>query len=188
MSQTLTQRLDMILNTPNTGEQVSIAELNTNFQKVDDWLIPAAKIRSTVAQTVATGAGASAVNFDTVSYDTWNGSPEGAMADVANERLIIRIDGLYTVVLAIVFAANGTGSRIGNININGVQSKRFSIAPGAGNNTYITVVDDFPLVAGDLITATCVQTSGAGLDLLAPALSGEPDGVMLMARWNGKKP
>lgn len=188
MSQTLTQRLDLIKNTPGTGEQVNIAEINAAFDSIDANLIPACKIRSTVAQTVATGGSPVTVNFDTVSYDTWNGSPEGAMADVANERIIARIDGLYTVVLGIVYAANGTGSRIGNILVNGVISKRFSIAPSGGNNTYIIVTDDFPLVSGDIITASSSQTSGAGLDLLAPALSGEPDGVMLIVRWNGKKP
>lgn len=188
MSQTLTQRLDLVLNTPNTAEQVSIAELNANFQAIDDFLIPAAKIRSTANQTIATGASPTGVNFDTISYDTWNGSPEGAMADVAGERIVIRIPGLYTVVLALAFTANATGSRIGNININGVQSKRFSQTPAAGNNTYIMVTDDFPLVANDIVTATCLQTSGGNLDLLAPASSGEPDGVMLLVRWNGKKP
>jgi hypothetical protein len=188
MSQGTTTRLGLIKNNPGTNEQVNIGEINTGFDAIDANFIPACKIRSTILQTIATGASPSGVNFDTTSYDTTAATALGAMADLANERIICRFDGLYTVVLSLIFAANATGARVGNIVINGTTVKRFSMSPSSGNNTSILVIDDLPLISGDLITASCLQTSGGNLDLLNQGSSGDPDGVMLAVRWNGKKP
>jgi hypothetical protein len=188
MSQTTTPRLGLIKNTPGTNEQVNIGEINSGFDAIDASFIPACKIRSTIVQTLTSSASPTAVNFDTTSYDTTVATPLGAMADLANERMICRFDGLYTIVLSLIYAANATGARVGNIVINGTTVKRFSMSPSSGNNTSILVTDDIPLVAGDLISASCLQTSGGNLDLLNQASSGDPDGVMLLARWNGKHP
>lgn len=186
MAETLTQRLNLILNDAN--EFVDINELSANFTAIDGWLIPCAKIRNNALQTVPTGAGATGCNYDTIVYDSWNGQPEGAMANVGAESITVRLDGLYLCVLANVWTANATGSRGLNLLVNGVQNARDSTAASAANFNHTRVVDTLALSAGDVITASCTQNSGGNLDLLSAAGSGEPDGNMLSVTWMGKKP
>jgi len=187
MTNTLTQRLNLIKPTPGTQDPVEVAELNTNADLIDEWLVPACKLRSIANQTYTTGVTAN-VLFDTIAFDTWNGQAEGAMADHLNERIIIRIAGLYLVTAAVVFAANATGSRVLNLLLNGGTQKRDAELGHAGANNVLACSTLIPLDPGDFINATASQASGGNLDILATGGSGDPDGVLLSAVWLGKKP
>lgn len=189
MTSTLTQRLDLIKPTPGTNHQVSIAELNANADAIDAWLIPAAKMRLNSAnQTIVTGAASTKISFDTIVYDTWNGLPEGAMANATTDDMTIRIDGLYLCIASVVWAANATGARTLNLQLNGTAVKR-DVEPGAtGANNELQIAIPIPCVAGDIINMSAAQTSGANLDVLAPASTSEIDGCSLSVTFLGKKP
>lgn len=187
MAESSTQRLDLILN--DDDELVDIDEINSNFQSIDDWLIPACKLERT------TGAGTQSIpnntttelDFNQAEYDTWNGKPEGAMADAANNRIISRINGLYIVEAMVCFTSNPTGIRAIMLNVDGAVWKRVQIDANAAASTPVTVMSKIPLNSGQNVSASVVQGSGGALTV-DPALPAGTETFVLSATWLGKKP
>jgi len=87
VSQTLTDRVKAIKNTPGTGENVLVSEINAAFDKFDNHFIPFCKIQGAAPQIIGSGAGQVQVTFDTTRTDTYAARSEGAMADLANDEL-----------------------------------------------------------------------------------------------------
>lgn len=183
MAETTTSRLGLIKNTPGTGEQVNIAEINSGFDAIDKNFIPAAKIIRTAAspQSIPNSA-ATGVDYNSTAFDSYAARPEGPMADTTNDRIIIRKDGVYIVSAGGNFAANATGVRRIDIVKNGVTLAGDTTAGFVGAANGLSFSAPFSFVNGDLITINVFQNSGAGLvwDLNTFA-----EGNYLSAVWHG---
>jgi hypothetical protein len=164
MTQTLTSRLGLIKNTPGTGEQVNIAEINSAFDEIDDNFVPAAKIINTNAapQTVPNNA-ATQILYNATAFDSYSSRPEGPMADTTNDQIIIRKDGVYIVTCGGNFAANATGVRRLDVLKNGVTQGGDTAAGFTGAANGLSYSLSLSLFNGDLVTAKAFQNSGAGL-------------------------
>lgn len=181
MSQTLTTRVNAILNTPGTGELVSLAELNTNFSKFDNHFIPAAKMHFTGVQTLTDNVSATQ-DFDVVSYDTFAARAEGAMINLATNQIIVRRAGVYNIVGANGFASNGAGLRRSSIQINGTAIAHTECPPAVGGVTGLIVATTELLAVNDAITLVTIQTSGGNLGV---SNGGFTKAIFLSAVWAG---
>ena len=187
MSQTLTNRVKAIMNDPGTGEQVQIVELNNGFAKLDNDFRPAAKIENSVVQNVTNGATQKMV-FDSTIYDSYAARAEGAMADVSNDKIIIRKTGLYLVSASAQWTNNAVGYRSLGIRraAGAALIKRITQDANAvaGLDTSQTLTDVVLLNSGDEIEVTVLQTSGAGLNL-DPTIAGANEACSLAVIWFG---
>lgn len=187
MTQDTTTRLGLIKN--QDDEFVDIDEINAAFQAIDDWLIPSCKLERTAGagnQSIANNTTVQ-VDFNQARWDTWNGKPEGAMADAANNTIICRIAGLYAVVGTCAFASNATGIRAIIVRLNGSPYMRYHQDANASASTPLFITAQIPLNANDTVDLAVVQGSGAALNL-DPTLPGATDNCALSATWIGKKP
>lgn len=179
MSQTLTDRVEAIKNTPGTGENVLVAEINSAFDKFDNHFIPAAKLRNTVAQSVPNNA-VTGVVYNTVVYDSYAARSEGAMANAATETITIRKTGLYLIVNKVAFLASVVGVRRLDINKNGALFHTKTRAGFTGGANVVDISTIEVLTAGDTITSSAYQNFGSALDT-------DPgnNGVELSVAWLG---
>lgn len=186
---TLTTRLDLIKPSGAVGgDNVDIDEINDNFDAIDQWLIPAAKLRRTTGAGVQaiTSGSTTVIDFNTAVYDSWSGKPEGAMADAAANTLRAPLDGLYLATVMVGFAANGTGIRALMLEVNTVvQIRKQEIAVAAASQS-LHLSWPLNLTAADLVRASVVQTSGGSLNI-DPALPDGIDACSLTLQWMGKK-
>jgi hypothetical protein len=161
MAQTLTNRVEAILNTPGTGELAQISELNTNFTKLDNHFIPACKIHNSADQVVTSGSGQNQLLYNTTIIDTYASRDEGDMADLANDRIVIRKAGLY-LLRANVLANGGTAGGILRLDmaINGTTNNS-AFDRGETTATTQELWGFHILAVDDLITAFVQQTTGA---------------------------
>lgn len=181
MSQTTTDRVKAIKNTPGTGEFVQVSEINDAFDKLDNHFVPAAKMVNSVAQSIPNNAITTAT-YNTTLFDTYAGRGEGPMANNSTETITIRKSGLYLVTANNSFAVNATGVRRADIRKNGTSI--LSIVNGAftGGATTLCLSDIFDLDANDTITCVVFQTSGAALDCDGNTFA---EGKSLSAVWVG---
>jgi hypothetical protein len=165
MTQTLTNRVKAIKNDPGTGEQVQIAEINSAFDKLDNHFIPMCKIYGNAPQVVGSGAGQVQIQYDTTRIDTYSARSEGAMADLAGDRIIIRKAGLYYLKLNTLFLA-GTAAGLLRIDmaVNGVTDLS-CFDTGTAQASSLEVSQFRILAANDVITAFAQQTTGANRTL-----------------------
>jgi hypothetical protein len=160
MSQTLTDRLKMIKNTPGSGENVLIAEINAALDKADNDFRPACKIWSSVDQSIPNNV-STALLYNTTLTDSYAARSEGPMADLANDRIVIRKAGLYLCGCSILANA-GTAAGIMRLNmaINGTVNKSiFDPAPAAAKSQEIC--EPYVLAASDNISASVQQSQGS---------------------------
>lgn len=185
MSQTLTDRVKAIKNTPDTGEQVQIAEFNSAFDKLDNHFVPAAKIYNTVAQSYPNAATTMTV-FNNTRFDTYAARSEGPMADLSNEQIIIRKTGLYVVSVSANILFNATGYRALSYKRNATFMRRITQDANVANSvdTSMSLTDIALLTAGDLITAHFLQNSGGALSS-DPTVGGVQDSQSLSVVWAG---
>lgn len=184
MSQTLSNRVKAILNTPGTGENVQIAELNTNFDKLDNSFVPSAKmyLNTGVTTQTLTNNVSAGHDYDTIDYDTYAARAEGAMADLTLNRITIRKAGIYMLAMSTGYNGNATGVRRCSIQKNAVAIAHFE-APGlAGFVAAYGVAVHEVCAVNDLITAVTIQTSGGNLDV---ANGGFLKSAFLSATWVG---
>lgn len=158
MAQTLTSRVEAILNTPGTGEAAQIAELNTNFSKLDNHFIPACKIRNT-NQSIPHNT-FTAVQFGTTTLDTFSSRSEGDMADLANDKIIIRKAGIYLIRFNNLWLS-GTAAGILRSDLMKNGSPNNAVFDMAPTGAVSQIVQHFDLLAAnDEISARVFQTSG----------------------------
>jgi hypothetical protein len=161
MSQTLTDRVEAIKNTPGTGELVQIAEINSAFDKFDHHFIPACKIQGNAQQTITSGVGQVQLLYDTTVIDTYAARSEGAMAELANDRIRIRKAGLYMLRVNTIFLA-GTAAGILRLDmaVNGTTDLS-TFDHGVAQASSLEAWQFRILAVNDLITAFVQQTTGA---------------------------
>lgn len=158
MSQTLTDRVKAILNTPTTGEQVQIAEINSAFSKFDNNFIPACKIRNTT-QSIPNNA-FTAVQFATTTLDTYSARSEGAMADLVNDKIIIRKAGIYQCTFkSLWLAGTAAGVLRSDLMKNGAPNDTW-FDPGVAGACSQIVTHEEVLAVNDEISARVFQTTG----------------------------
>lgn len=161
MAETLTTRLQLIKN--DTLELVNINEINAAFDKIDNNLVPAAKMFNSIQQSIPTAA-STLIQYNSTSFDSYAGRAEGPMVDLAAESITIRKTGVYMVSIGGSFVANVTGVRRLDINKNGVTQVNSTVMPGfTGSANTLTFSSSFYLVAGDVITGGAFQNSGGAL-------------------------
>jgi hypothetical protein len=115
--------------------------------------------------------------FDTVDVDTADGA-----ADVANNRIIVPVSGLWMCWASLNFAGNANGRREVVITVNGAgriwDSRDIDdLSTVAGR---ITVAGGAMLSAGDAVTVLGRQTSGGNLDSEAGSIAPRL-GIFLLA-------
>lgn len=160
MAQTLTDRVKAILNTPGTGENVLIAELNAAFSKFDNHFIPACKIWSSVDQSLPNSV-QTGLNYNTTIFDSYAARAEGAMADLANDWIIIRKPGLYYVHASnLLVAGTAAGIIRSNIAINGAVSNSQFQGPQASAVSQ-DIFGEYVFAANDKITCLMQQNQGS---------------------------
>lgn len=181
MAVTTTNRLG--LSKPDNDELVSIALINANMDKVDADFRPACLLRATVNQATV-HAGAVTQAYDNIAHDTYSARPEGPMADLTNDRIIIRKTGLYMCGAGTSWGVNGGGYRRIRLMKNAtqftVERKLAHNTVGEQNTISTHIPHDF--IAGDLITAEALQTSGGALNITPEGTSGS---VFLYAYYVG---
>jgi hypothetical protein len=160
MAQTVTDRVKAIKNTPGTGELAQISEINAAFDKFDNHFIPAAKIWSSVDQSIPNNVNTQ-FQYNTTIFDTYAARSEGPMADLANDWIIIRKPGLYYVHASNLWVA-GTAAGILRINIaiNGAVNNSTFDGPYATAKSQDTF-GEYLLAAGDKITCMGQQSQGS---------------------------
>lgn len=166
--------LDLIKPAVTDNVLQTIADLASNFQDIDDGHtshkaekaphanIPIAKITSSVAQSIPTGAGSwTTLFFDTKVFDTDN------MYDSDyTDRLTCRTAGRYLIIAKAIFYNNATGHRSFQILKNG------SVSPPIVRGDYfppnycgMSISTLEVLEEGDYISVQVIQTSGNALNI-----------------------
>lgn len=160
MSQTLTNRVEAVNNTPGTGENVLVAEINSNNNKFDHHFIPACKIWSSVDQSLPNNVQTQLL-YNTTIFDSYATRSEGAMADLANDRIVIRKAGLYKVRASnLLVAGVAAGIIRSNLAINGVVTNSTFDGPEASAKSQ-EISGEYILAEGDLITCLMQQNQGS---------------------------
>jgi hypothetical protein len=160
MSQTLTSRVEAIKNTPGTGELVQISEINSAFDKFDNHFIPACKIWSSIDQSIPNNV-VTDLLYNTTIFDSYAGRSEGPMADLANDRIVIRRAGLYKV-FANTLANAGVAAGIlrVNLSINGTVNNSIFDGPEAAAKSQ-EIFGDYVLAVNDVIKISVQQSQGS---------------------------
>jgi hypothetical protein len=162
MAQTLTDRVKAIKNTPGTGENVDVSEINSAFDKFDNHFIPAAKMTRTTTQSISNNTGTK-IAYDTVEFDTYASRTEGAMASASNDEFTIRKAGLYRVEAKLNWPGNATGYRSMRIVKNGTTINAMYIVGSSAASQTTHISDTLLLAVNDVIQFHCFQNSGGSL-------------------------
>ena len=158
MTQILTNRVKAIKNTPDTGEQVQIAEINAAFDKLDNHFIPACKIRHT-NQSINHNTFTTS-QFSITTLDTYAARSEGPMADLVNDKIIIRKAGIYLLRFNNLWLAGTAGGVVRSDLMKNGNPNNAVFDPGPAG-AISQVVQHFELLAvNDEISARVFQTSG----------------------------
>lgn len=117
------------------------------------------KITATADQACA-NLGVPVVAFGSTVYDT------SGMADLANNRIVIKKAGYYRINSHIVWASNATGYRATVVRVNGLSIADNYYAAANGNVTVSGwTTEPILLAIGDLVNVFVVQSSGATVNL-----------------------
>lgn len=102
-----------------------------------------------------------ALTFNSERYDSGGLHSAG--------RLTAPVAGVYTIGACVQFAANATGKRQLELQLNGSTLIEIDgrAAIGGGEPTICHVGTDYQLAAGDYVEVTVVQTSGGALNIEA---------------------
>jgi hypothetical protein len=116
-------------------------------------------VTKAAVQNIASGAGGTALIFDTQLWDT------NALHDnvTNNTRLTAKVAGIYQITGQLVWAASAVGLRALAILLNATYTLAIQ-TDAAANQTQYTVTTIFPLSANDYVELIAVQTSGGGLN------------------------
>jgi len=140
---------------------------------------PRAKIVTGADQSIPNSA-LTTVDFagGSVSYDT------NAMADIANDRIVIKTAGLYRFSARIAWGVNATGYRALIVTRNGAEFIVDDYSAATPSQSKITTVTSEPIACAvnDAITLQTVHTAGAALNVV------QANGrrCYLAADWAGK--
>jgi hypothetical protein len=165
------------LGKPLPGENYDIAVPNNNMDLIDAAVaadrarltaiegdvpptFPRCKIIANATQAFANNTpGILDLAAGNIDYDT------NAMADIANDKIIIKTAGLYIITAKAVWAANATGTRFNIIYKNGttaIAEHRHAATPGSNYKTVLST-EPMPFAVNDYVQLQLSQSSGGSL-------------------------
>ena len=152
------------------------------FRLLKKGIFPTARLHATSNQSIIT-ATETGVLFDAVTWDRGGDDAEShadfLMAEVASNRLKIRIPGIYSVTATIRWAGNSTGTRELRVLVNGTIRLVDNRLPPDVLAGLHSVTGLFELTVDDTIVLLVVQTSGGNLNLIGT----DPNRPSLAAVW-----
>lgn len=157
-------------DTYTVGEVVTAAKLNKNVRDMGAFHTarPMCQISATAATTAATSGTAVIAVMATTDYDT------DSMADLANNRIVIKTAGLYRITGNALWAVNATGTRYTGIRDaagavgTGTLHAMASAGGGATGVTGASVSRLQRFAVNDTIRLELTQHSGASLATASP--------------------
>lgn len=165
MTTTSTPRLLLLKPTPGTAHAININEANGNMDKLDNNFIPAAKIFMSVTQLAIPNNSTTVCDYDSTSFDSYATRPEGPMADLVNNWIIIRKAGVYICSINGNFVANATGVRRLDLAKNGIiQAGAGPYLSFVGGQNGLGFTTALSLAVNDKVSAQAFQNSGGTLD------------------------
>lgn len=152
-----------VLDTFTAGEVVTAAKLNTNIRDAGNFFRnrPTCQISATASTTAATSAYTIAV-MATTDIDT------DSMADLANNRIIIKTAGVYRVTANAFWGSNATGVRYTAIRdaagaVGTGTILALSSTPGGTSGTGALTTKLVRFAVNDTLRLELWQNSGASL-------------------------
>jgi hypothetical protein len=134
-----------------------LTALDVRMAKLE--VIPTGGMKQTVAQSGWATAVAGTVTFGATTHNT------RSFVDLANNRMVVPVNGIYSIYGLVAFAPNSTGYRRAAININGsgLADCGMDTNTQSGLAGIAAIRIDLPLVIGDAITLGGFQNSGTTL-------------------------
>ncbi|GAB3847292.1 hypothetical protein GCM10029963_28490 [Micromonospora andamanensis] len=158
------------------GEKVTAAKLNEHTKGAFESAVyfkPFCLLHQTAGQSVPTGTTAATMSLNAIVEDSDN------MADLANNRIVIRTAGLYRFTGQVPFVTNGTGHRALRLYIGGGTSKaEVTMNAVTAAESRLNASFYWRCSVGLSFTAGIVQTSGSAL---STSTSGSPG--FICAEW-----
>lgn len=151
--------------TPVASDRVVLARISGGYVvlgKFDGTSNPACRVYHSLDQSIPTGAGFTALAFDSERFDTED------MHDVAtnNSRITCKTAGKYLIIGNIKWAANATGTRSVRILLNGSTEIAFNRVPnnGASTTVFHSVSSIYAFDVGHYVELSVQQNSGGALN------------------------
>lgn len=153
-----------------------------SFRLLKKGIFPTARLHRTTNQSIPNNT-STIVAFDAVTWDRVSDEAEGhadwLMAETANDRLKIRIPGIYVINATVIWDINSTGRRALVIRLNGSNRWAASQPADPSSTTDQTITTIYELAKDDLIELACLQSSGGALNLTSVS----PYSPSLSAVW-----
>lgn len=142
--------------------------------------VPHVRVFHSTTQNVSSGV-VTALSFDSEAYDL--GTPSSNMHDTAtnNERITIRVAGLYLVQAFVRSSVNTTGYRFAIVTLNGTTQIGRVGGPAVntgGATTQVCCVFPYRFAVNDYFTVSLSQDSGSTLTTIAGV-----DSTSMSATW-----
>lgn len=138
--------------------------------------MPAARAKSTAAQTFASGV-AAPVELDAEIFDI------GGIYTAPDDQIVVNRRGTYVITAQIGWAGSTVGNRQLQIRTGSQLAALSQESPGTEGVIRQTATAVARMNAGDTVTLTALQNSGA--DLATQVNSGQPGGASLSVAWIG---
>ena len=149
-------------NTP-----LSAARMNDIEQGIfDAHYMPAVRVFHNAAQSTTTGVDFT-LAFNSDRFDQASNASDTMHDTVTNNsRLTCRYGGVYEIKGNVEFAANGTGSRVAKIKLNGTTViAQMRIVAAASDNHALQVSCAYALALNDYVELVVQQSSGGALNV-----------------------
>lgn len=134
-----------------------------NLLKTDDFfhcMTPLCRLRNNaVVQNISTSS------TTKVQYDVEDEDNLTNMGDVANDRMVVRVAGVYVVGLSVGFASNSTNSREAWLETGGNRYCYAASQGSAGNVTVVSKTTIRRFAVNDIIEHYVWQNSGSSLGI-----------------------
>ncbi|MCG5459619.1 hypothetical protein PSH03_005403 [Micromonospora sp. PSH03] len=158
------------------GEKVAASKITKHTKTAIEESVyykPFCQLNQTTPQSVTTGTTVVRVTFQAVVDDT------DSMADLANNRIVVKTAGLYRVTAQMNWPVNATGHRVIRLYVNGGTSRaEYATSGTLSFETRGQVTAYARASVGHEITCSIAQTSGGSL---STATTGSP--CWLAAEW-----
>lgn len=138
--------------------------------------VPAARAKSTVAQTFTTGV-AAPVELDAETFDL------GGIYNPGDDQIVVNRRGTYVITAQIGWAGNTNGSRQLQIRVGSQLIALSQESPGSEGVIRQTATGIARLNSGDAVSLTALQNTGT--DLSTQVNAGLPGGASLSVAWIG---
>ncbi|WP_144121122.1 hypothetical protein [Catellatospora sichuanensis] len=162
----------------SAGEIVTGAKLTEHTKTAFEESVfykPICRIKQSSNQTLGTSGQTFTAVLNVVMEDT------DGMADTANNRIVIKTDGVYRITQNAAWAQHATGYRHAETRKNGTAILATTLPSAGAVSTRASASEFVRLAAGDLLTLIIQHTAGVSITTDVAA-----SGVALSAEWISK--